>query len=104
VTGEERLKRVQDRLVERGVRDVKVFLAPGARELDKTANDLAKLLESYLEGRTKVVTCTCCHCATKRRERQAAAARNETWLRAVCAPRPRKPGLLERIRGWFAKR
>jgi hypothetical protein len=66
MTGKERLEAVQKRLVAAGVSDVKftprggwsVFLhemPPSEEEraalVDKIANDLAKLLESYLAGR-----------------------------------------------------
>ncbi len=58
MTGEQRLKIVQDRLIRAGVEDVKIFLAPGSAEhvgLDRLANDLAKLLEAYVDGRCTVI-------------------------------------------------
>jgi hypothetical protein len=58
MTGRERLKAVQERLIARGVLDVKMTLAPNAYEhgIDKVAGDLADLLESYLDGRCRLVT------------------------------------------------
>lgn len=55
MTGVEHLKIVQDRLIARGVRDVKFTLAPGIIDVDKICGDLARFLEAYLDGRTKLI-------------------------------------------------
>jgi hypothetical protein len=55
--GAEHLKKVQDELVARGVRGVSFTLAPDAHKqpLDKVMGDAARLLQAYLDGKTKLV-------------------------------------------------
>lgn len=60
MTGSERLKAVQEKLIAAGVVDVKPFLDPDAFKkftLDEVCGHLADFLESWLRGDFKVVNC-----------------------------------------------
>jgi hypothetical protein len=56
MSAKERLQEVQTALEKRGVRDVKFFFAFSPRKAtSEVANDAAKLLGSYLDGKIKSV-------------------------------------------------
>ena len=55
MTSTEKLHAVANRLTDRGVVDIKVFLAEGAAQMprSKVENDVAAMLEQYLDGNYK---------------------------------------------------
>lgn len=65
MTGKERLQRVQERLIAKGVLDVKLTLSEPwwsfctrphtEEEIDQLCGDWAELLEAHLDGRYRVV-------------------------------------------------